>query len=77
MGSAAVALVDYLALREEFDRGRVVFVKSPGLPEQVQRLVADHARELGFEQVEWYDTGNVITSHCGPGALGVAFLARE
>ena len=76
MTSAAIALVDYLALREEFDPARIVFVKSPGLPEQVQSAVTEHARALGFERVEWYDTGNVITSHCGPGALGVTFLAR-
>ena len=76
MTSAAVALIDYLALREEFDPARVVFVKSPGLPEQVQRVATDHARELGFREVEWYDTGDVITSHCGPGALGVAFAAQ-
>ena len=77
MSSAAVALVDYLALREEFDPSRVVFVRSPGLPEQVRRLVEDHARDLGFREVEWYETGNVITSHCGPGALGVAFVAKR
>ena len=76
MTSAAVALIDCLALREEFDPSRVVFVKSPGLPEQVQQAASDHARDLGFERVEWYDTGNVITSHCGPGALGVAFATR-
>ena len=76
MSSAALALVDYLALREEFDPARIVFVKSPGLPDQVRDLVTDHARDLGFREVEWYETGNVITSHCGPGALGVAFAAR-
>lgn len=76
MSSAAVALVDYLALREEFDPSRIVFVKSPGLPEQVVQTVEGHARDLGFERAEWHETGNVITSHCGPGALGVAFLAR-
>ena len=68
MSSAAVALVDYLALREEFDPARIVFVKSPGLPEQVAQTVEGHARDLGFERAEWYETGNVITSHCGPGA---------
>lgn len=77
MTSAAVALIDYLALREEFDPACVVFVKSPGLPEQVQSAATEHARALGFERAEWYDTGNVITSHCGPGALGVAFLVRQ
>ena len=76
MASAAVALIDYLALREAFEPERIVFVKSPGLPEQVQQLATEHARELGFETVEWYETGNVITSHCGPGALGVTFVAK-
>ena len=76
MTSAALALIDYLALGEEFEPARVVFVKSPGLPEQVQERASEHARDLGFERVEWYDTGNVITSHCGPGALGVAFVAK-
>ena len=76
MASAAVALIDYLALREGFDPARIVFVKSPGLPEQVRDVAGAHARELGFERVEWYDTGNVITSHCGPGALGVALVAQ-
>ena len=76
MSSAAVALIDYLALREEFEPARIVFVKSPGLPEQVQAVATEHARELGFESVEWYETGNVITSHCGPGALGVALVAK-
>lgn len=77
MASAAIALIDYLALREEFDPACVVFVKSPGLPDQVQSAATEHARALGFERAEWYDTGNVITSHCGPGALGVAFLVRQ
>ena len=76
MSSAAVALIDYLVLREDFDPARIVFVKSPGLPDQVQALATDHARDLGFEEIEWYETGNVITSHCGPGALGVAFAVR-
>lgn len=76
MSGAAVSLIDYLALGEEFDPARIVFVKSPGLPEQVQRAATEHAQGLGFEQVDWYHTGDVITSHCGPGALGVALLVR-
>lgn len=76
MASAAVALIDYLALREEFDPARIVFVRSPGLPEQAARAATEHARGLGFREVEWYETGDVITSHCGPGAIGVALVAR-
>lgn len=76
MTSAALALLDYLVPEEGFDPARIVFVKSPGLPDQVQRSVTDRAVERGFVEVEWYETGNVITSHCGPGAIGVAFAMR-
>lgn len=76
MGAAAVSLIDYLALREDFDPSRLFFVRSAGLPEQVQRLAEAHARELGFEDITWYETGDVITSHAGPGAFGLAFAAK-
>lgn len=76
MASASVALMDYLVGREDFDDERVFLVRSSGLPEQVQERAEEHARELGFRQVRWYETGNVITSHSGPGAFGLAFAAR-
>lgn len=76
MAASAVALIDHLALRGGFDPARIVFVKSPGLSEQVRSLAEGHARDLGFSEVEWYDTGDVITSHCGPGAIGVALATR-
>ena len=77
MTSAALALLDYLVPEEGFDPARIVFVKSPGLPDQVRRAVTERAVERGFAHVEWYETGNVITSHCGPGAIGVAFAMGE
>ena len=43
------------------------------LPLSVQQAAEKHARELGFESFRWYDTQNVITSHCGPGSFAVAF----
>ena len=73
MSSAALALLEYLVPSEGFDPSRIVFVKSPGLPDPVRAAVSERAREMGFAEVEWYDTGDVITSHCGPGALGIAF----
>ena len=76
MEKAAVELIDLLVAQGEPDRGLVYFVKSPGLPDSVQRVAEEHVRELGFEQWRWYDTGNVITSHCGPGSFAVAFAQK-
>ena len=76
MEKAAVELIDLLVAQGDYDRGLVYFVRSCGLPESVQRAAEGHARELGFERFRWYDTGNVITSHCGPGSFAVAFAQK-
>ena len=77
MEKAAVELIDLLVAQGDYDRGLVYFVRSCGLPESVQRAAEQHARELGFERFRWYDTGNVITSHCGPGSFAVAFAQKS
>ena len=76
MEKAAVELIDLLVAQGDYDRGLVYFVRSCGLPESVQHAAEEHARELGFERFRWYDTGNVITSHCGPGSFAVAFAQK-
>ena len=55
---------------------RIAFIRSTGLPEQVQDLAERHARELGFRDVVWYDMLNVVTARGGPGTFGAAGLAR-
>ncbi|WP_321971096.1 DegV family protein [Paratractidigestivibacter sp.] len=77
MEKAVVQLIDLLASQGDYDRDLVCFVRSCGLPESVQRAAEEHARELGFAHLRWYETGDVITSHCGPGSFGVAFAAAE
>ncbi len=77
MTSAALGLMDLLALKGEFDCEQVFFVRSPGLPEAVQEAAERHAHDLGFKKVCWYETGNVITSHCGPGSFAVALAAAK
>lgn len=73
----SVELVDLIAGEGPYDRDRIFFVRSCGLPDEVARAVEERARELGFEHVSWYETGNVITSHSGPGSFGVAMCAPE
>ncbi len=76
MEPACVGLMDHVILKEPADLSRIFFVRSPGLPPVVEQTVEAHARKLGFEQISWYDTGNVITTHCGPGSFGVAIAVE-
>lgn len=73
----SVALLDLIANEGAYDPARLFLVRSCGLPDAVVRAVEERARELGFKQVSWYETGNVITSHSGPGSFGVAMCAPE
>ena len=73
MEACALGLMDHMALQGDYDTSVIYFVRSSGLPLSVQQAAEKHARELGFESFRWYDTQNVITSHCGPGSFAVAF----
>lgn len=75
--SVALRIMDYMTQKELVDTQRLFLVHSSGLPEEVQRQAEAHAHELGFQEVTWYDTGNVITTHAGPGAFGLAFCSTR
>ena len=40
-------------------------------------MAEEEAREQGFQSVSWITTGNVISSHGGPGAFGIVGFAKE
>lgn len=63
---------------EEYDVDRSVlwFCRCPGVPERLQKIMEDTARELDIQSVCWAECGGVITSHGGEGAIGVAGFAK-
>lgn len=77
MASAAMGLFDVLLEQGPVDYERVFLVRATGLPLAVQEQAEARARELGFKDVCWYETGNVITSHGGAGSFGIAMAAAE
>lgn len=76
MEKACLGLMNLMIEKGDYDKKLVYFVKSPGLPISVIRAAEVHAKELGFENFKWYDTQNVITSHCGPGSFAIAFASK-
>lgn len=76
MEKAALGLMDIMAEQGAYDNKLVYFVRSPGLPNTVVDAVEKHAQELGFSEWKWYNTQNVITSHCGPGSFAIAFAGK-
>ena len=55
-----------------------VFITHSGCDEEVIAAVKKHLEELNiFEEILITRAGGVISSHCGPGTLGVLFIAES
>lgn len=67
---------DFLKLYP-IDREHVYLILSVGLDESIKMRMEKLARENGFKNVTWVQTGGVITSHGGPGAFGIAGMEIE
>ena len=77
MEKAAIGLMDHMALQGDYDTDVIYLLHSAGLPDSLQRAAEEHARELGFKSIRWYESHNVITSHCGPGSFALAFAGAK
>ncbi|UFU00211.1 DegV family EDD domain-containing protein [Radiobacillus kanasensis] len=74
MHSVAEKLMsDYLE-RYNIDREQVYFIYSLGLDEQIKQRMNDLAKEAEFQQIRWIQAGAMISTHAGPGGIGIAGL---
>lgn len=54
------------------------FVTHSKVSPELEKEIKDYVESLGyFKEVFATEAGGVITSHCGPGTLGVLFIAKE
>lgn len=59
-------------IRAETDR---IFITHSGCPESTINMVKDYIESLGrFKNIYVTRAGGVISSHCGPGTLGLLFI---
>lgn len=59
------------------DPKRIIIANS-GVDAEVLEVAVDTVKSLGiFEEILLSDAGCVISSHCGPGTLGILFVKKE
>lgn len=58
--------------RYNMDREQICFIYSAGLEEKVRQFMEETAKKKGFKKIIWSKTGCVISTHSGPGAIGIA-----
>lgn len=80
-GKMPVVLMNYVKDMEEQLRNAEpdrVFITHSGCDEEVIEKVSDYLKSLGvFREILVTRAGSVISSHCGPGTLGVLFIERQ
>lgn len=64
-------LNEYLE-RYNIDREQIYLLYSPGIDENVKKYMDEFTKEKGFRKTIWVQTGCVISTHSGPGAIGIA-----
>nr|WP_319216432.1 DegV family protein [uncultured Trichococcus sp.] len=67
---------DYLKAYAIDDK-KLYLIQSLGLDEEIMTQMENYAKEKGFQDVTWVQTGGVITSHGGPGAFGIAGIEKS
>lgn len=58
--------------RYNMDKEHIYLLYSLGLDEKIKQRVVEIVKEKGFKIFTWIQTGCVISTHGGPGALGIA-----
>ncbi len=53
------------------------FPYSPGFSEKTKAELEEMARQAGFQEIAWIQTGSVVSTHSGPGAAGVCGLSAK
>lgn len=80
-GKMSRVLIDYVKDMEEelrFAEEDRVFITHSGCDEEIIDAVKEELENMGFfKEILITRAGSVITSHCGPGTLGVLFIAGE
>ena len=71
MERSSLKLLKNFAEENLFEKHVITFGYSPGLDETVREKITRQAGDMGFEQVYWFQTGCVISTHGGPGGFGI------
>lgn len=79
-GKLSKVILDYAKdLKEQMEQARSerVFITHSGCSPEVVEKVRSYLEELHiFDEILITRAGGVISSHCGPGTLGVLFIEK-
>ena len=72
MGHIAERYMNETFERFRFEKEQLYLLFSLGLETHIKQRMEDIAKEHGFKKITWIQTGCVISTHSGPGAIGIS-----
>lgn len=76
MSKSIKKLVREFAQQHNLKKDHAYLIWATGLSDESKKLAEEAAKEYGFEEITWMQTGCVITCHGGPGAFGLVGLSE-
>ena len=58
----------------DIDREQLYLLYSIGLDERIKQRMDEITKESGFKNIKWIQAGAMISTHAGPGGVGIAGL---
>lgn len=70
-------LIEEYSNNKNLDKKEVYLIRSIGLSDAIKKAAEEKAKQIGFENIIWMQTGCVITTHGGPGSFGFVGFSRK
>ena len=74
MEAVSEKLIQEYLKQYDIDREQLYLLYSIGLDEKIKQGMDSIAKEAGFKNVKWIQAGAMISTHAGPGGVGIAGL---
>lgn len=76
MESVCKKVVDNFFETASIDMNEICIAVSPGVSENIKRIIESLVKEHGAKKIQWFYTGCVISTHMGPGGFGIAGMSK-
>jgi len=70
-------LIFEYADEHNLNKKQLFLIWSVGLSDELRKIAEEEAKRCGFQEVIWFCTGCVITTHGGPGVFGVVGISED
>lgn len=71
LAKVAPSLLREFVEKHQIKKDHIHFIYTPYMDEAVRDALNAEATAMGFQDITWFKTGCVITTHGGPGAFGI------